>query len=85
MNLSDEIKACIKAQITDAQVFVHDPDGAHFSARVVSAVFEDMPRIKQHRLVMNALKEQLGTNRVHALQLKTFTPAKWEAEKDNFI
>jgi acid stress-induced BolA-like protein IbaG/YrbA len=46
--------------------------------------FKGMPLIKQHKLVMNALKERFATNEVHALALKTFTPEKWDAAKQNY-
>lgn len=85
MSLVEEIKSCIKAEIADAEVLIHDPDGTHFSALVISSEFAGILPIKQHRMVMNALKQQLSTDRVHALSLKTFTPEKWEVEKDNYI
>jgi len=34
--------------------------------------------------VMKPLKEAIASNAVHALRLKTFTPAKWEAEKTQY-
>ena len=42
-----------------------------------------MMLVKQHQLVMKALKEKFATT-VHSLALKTFTPEKWESEKHNY-
>jgi len=39
--------------------------------------------IKQHQMVMKPLKQAFAES-VHALGLKTFTPDKWEQEKNNF-
>ena len=36
-------------------------------------------RVKQHQMVLNALKEEFDSERLHALQLQTFTPDKWAA------
>ena len=77
-DLTDRIEKIISAAVPNAEVMVHDPmnDNAHFEATVVSEAFEDMPLAKQHRLVMQAVKE-LFADEVHALSLKTYTPEKW--------
>lgn len=61
----------IRAALPDAEVFLSSPDGVHYSATVRSAQFAGMKRLEQHRLVMNALSDVLGSNEVHALALKT--------------
>jgi acid stress-induced BolA-like protein IbaG/YrbA len=78
------IKSAIKSVITDAEIYLFGDDGEHFEAIVISAEFNDKPLVKQHQLVMNALKAEFGSNQVHALALKTFTPEKWQASKDKF-
>ena len=85
MRLVEEIKQTIVTTIPDAKVAVADPnnDGEHFEALVVSAAFDGMPLVRQHQMVMNALKSHFA-EKVHALALKTFTPAKWDDQKDKF-
>lgn len=82
---TESIKSTILEAIPDATVYVADPnnDGEHFEAIVVSASFNGLMLVKQHQLVMKALKERFSTD-VHALALKTFTPEKWEIEKENY-
>ncbi len=77
-DLKIEIEERILAALPDAYVIVRDPlnDNAHFDATVVSEVFVGMPLAKQHRLVMQALKDLFASD-VHALSLKTQTPEKW--------
>jgi BolA protein len=48
--------------------------GKHFRVTVVSAAFEGKPPIARHRLVNDALKEQLASGAIHALALTTRTP-----------
>jgi stress-induced morphogen len=81
-----EIKTTIEEALPDSIVYVADPnnDGQHFEAIVISASFSGMMLIKQHQIVMKALKEKLETT-VHALALKTFTPEKWDIEKTNYL
>jgi acid stress-induced BolA-like protein IbaG/YrbA len=53
-------------------------DGAHFEAVIVSAAFEGKRLIARHQLVNRALGSQMG-NEIHALSMKTLTPAEWRA------
>ena len=60
---------------------VDDSDGCgtKLIATIVSKQFEGKPLPAQHRLVYSALEEEMKT--IHALNIKTFTPAKWAARK----
>ena len=82
---TESIKVTILEALPDAEVYVVDPnqDGEHFEAIVVSPSFEGLILVKQHQLVMKALKERFSTD-VHALALKTFTPEKWQIEKSGY-
>ncbi len=80
-----DIKTAIEKVLPEATVYVADPnnDGEHFEAIVISPTFEGQMLVRQHQVVMNALKEKFATT-VHALALKTFTPEKWDLEKDKY-
>ncbi|MEM1415662.1 MAG: BolA family transcriptional regulator [Myxococcota bacterium] len=52
----------------------------HYEATVVASAFDGMSRIEQHQAVYGALGD-LMKGPVHALALKTFTPARWEAQQ----
>ena len=47
----------------------------HFQVRLVSAVFEGVPRVERQRRVYAALADELA-GPVHALSLKALTPAE---------
>ena len=84
MHITD-IKKTIEQAVPNAIVHVLDPmnDGQHLEAIVISPAFEGMMLIKQHQMVMQALTKAFATS-VHALGLKTFTPQKWEIEKNKY-
>ncbi len=67
-----DIEALIVQGIPDARVEITDlaGDGDHYAARVVSASFAGLPRIKQHQAVYAALGGRMG-GVLHALQLTT--------------
>lgn len=55
------------------------PEGeSHFKVVVVAEAFEGLSRVARQRLVYDTLKEEL-TDHVHALELKTMTPAEANA------
>lgn len=72
---AEEIEQLIRGGIPDAQVEITDlaGDGDHYAARVVSASFRGLPRVKQHQRVYEALGGRMG-GVLHALQLTTAVP-----------
>lgn len=75
----DQVKSMIQASLPDAQVTLEDLTGGgdHLQATVISAAFEGQSRVKQHQMVYGALQEALASEAIHALALKTYTPATW--------
>ncbi|HZN04406.1 MAG TPA: BolA family protein [Candidatus Polarisedimenticolia bacterium] len=57
---------------------VADVKGAdnHYSARVVSDRFEGKTRIEQHKMIYDLFREEMASQEIHALALKTLTPAQ---------
>ena len=59
-----------------------DGDGRHWSAVVVSEAFTGMRPIARHQRVYATLGQKMHTDEVHALSMKTFTPAEWAAQNN---
>jgi acid stress-induced BolA-like protein IbaG/YrbA len=53
-------------------------DGRHFQATIVCAAFEGKRLIARHQMVYAALGDRMREE-VHALSMKTLTPAEWKA------
>ncbi len=77
----EQVETLIKAGIPDAQVQVQDLTGGgdHLQAIVVSSEFEGKSLVKQHQLVYSTLQQEMATEAIHALALKTYTPETWNA------
>ena len=73
---ADEIERLIREAIPDSDVTITDlaGDGDHYAARVVSATFTGLDRVRQHQRVYAALGGRMG-NELHALQLTTAAPS----------
>lgn len=70
-----ELERRLTEAFPDAEITITDlaGDGDHYKARIVSAAFAGLPRVRQHQLVNRALSDVLGTV-LHALALETAAP-----------
>lgn len=76
---AEQIKALIAANLPCTYLDV-DGDGRHWYATIVSAAFEGKRPIARHQHVYAALGGKVDSGEVHALSMKTFTPAEWAAQ-----
>ena len=72
----EQLKEWIEAGFDGAQVSV-EGDGHHFEAVIIANEFEGQSRIRRHQLVYKALSDKMKAE-VHALSMKTVTPAEHE-------
>ncbi|MFT6406903.1 MAG: acid stress-induced BolA-like protein IbaG/YrbA [Arenicella sp.] len=70
----EQLKNWIESGFDGAQVAV-EGDGHHFEATIVAAEFDGKSRIQRHQLVYAALGDKMKAE-VHALSMKTLTPAE---------
>ena len=68
----NEIKRLILQSIPDAVIEIKDlmGDNNHYSAVIVSSLFNNLSKIDQHKLVYKSLKGKMG-NELHALSITT--------------
>ena len=80
--MTDPTPQDVQRYIADGLACDHlevEGDGRHFFATIVSAEFEGLMRIRRHQRVYAALGERMR-EQIHALSMKTFTPAEWAAQ-----
>ena len=76
---SNELETIIKAGLACDHCEVVG-DGRHWTATIVSSEFEGKRAIARHQRVYATLGAKMHTDEVHALSMKTLTPAEWAAE-----
>jgi len=75
MITKSEVISLITEKIPNSKVSVENLKGDdHLQVTVISSEFNGLSLVKQHQLVYSALKEQLASEVIHALALKTETP-----------
>ncbi|MBI3140853.1 MAG: BolA family transcriptional regulator [Rhodocyclales bacterium] len=71
-----DIKAYIEQGLPCDYLAV-EGDGTHFEAVIVSREFEGKSRIQRQQRVYQALGGRLESGEIHALSMRTLTPAEW--------
>lgn len=71
----DTLMKYLTEAFPDAEITLTDlaGDDNHWQAEIVSAQFAGVPRVRQHQMVYDALKGDMG-GVLHALALKTRAP-----------
>ncbi len=76
----EQLKSRLETLSAGTQAMVMDLTGTedHYQVVVVSPAFEGKLMIEQHRMVMGIVQAEIDSGEVHALTMKTFTPAQYE-------
>jgi len=73
---AEELQSIIQAGLSCEHIAL-EGDGRHWYATIVSPAFEGKRAIQRHQLVYATLGAKMHTDEVHALSMKTYTPAEW--------
>ena len=71
----EEVQKKLELGIENSEVSM-EGDGCNCSAVIVSPVFEDLSLLQRQRLVLGLVKDEIKSGELHALSVKTFTPAE---------
>ena len=75
MITKEEVIKLITKKLPNSEVLVENLKGNdHLQVTVISSEFKGLSLVKQHQIVYSALKEQLASEAIHALALKTSSP-----------
>lgn len=73
-----EVKQLIEQQLEGCEVITAG-EGCSFQVIVVGDIFVGLSSVKKQQLVYGCLNEQIANGAIHALTIKTYTPAQWLA------
>ncbi len=76
---AEQVRELVEKALPGAQIEV-TIDGSHAHLTVVSEAFEGLRPVKKQQLVYAALSEQVADGRIHAVHMKTLTPAEAAAQ-----
>ena len=78
---AQELQDLIGAGLPCAHLQVQG-DGRHWYATLVSAEFEGKRLIQRHQRVYATLGNRMMTDEVHAVSMRTYSPAEWDKMSD---
>jgi acid stress-induced BolA-like protein IbaG/YrbA len=67
--LSDNLDSC-EVQVSG--------EGSHFDILVIGEVFAGLRPVQKQQLVYKVLNPHIADGSIHAVNIKTFTPAEWQ-------
>ena len=71
----EEVQQKLELGIEQSEVTM-EGDGCNCSAVIVSPIFEGLSLLQRQRAVLGVVKEEIKSGELHALSVKTFTPAE---------
>jgi acid stress-induced BolA-like protein IbaG/YrbA len=76
----EEIKETLVKALSASLVETQDLTGGgdHWQVIIVSPAFEGRGLLEQQRMVHDALREAMRTERIHALTMRLYTPGQWD-------
>ena len=77
----NEVVEKIQDALPGADVDLEDLTGSkdHYRARIVAEQFADENLVARHRMIYDALSEEMK-GPIHALTLEVYTPEEWDEE-----
>lgn len=73
-----EVKQLVESQLEGCEV-ITSGEGCDFQITVVGPLFEGLSPVKKQQLVYGALTDQIASGAIHAVTIKAYTPAQWQA------
>jgi acid stress-induced BolA-like protein IbaG/YrbA len=73
------VKAMLQDHLGDCEFHVQG-EGSHYEITAIGEVFEGLRPVRKQQLVYGALSDCIADGSVHAVNIRTFTPAQWQAQ-----
>lgn len=73
------VKALLQSHLGDCEFHVQG-EGNHYEITAIGEIFEGLRPVRKQQLVYGALSDCIADGSVHAVNIRTFTPAEWQAQ-----
>ena len=72
------VKVLLQNHLQECEFHVQG-EGSHYDIAAIGAVFEGLRPVKKQQLVYAALSDQIADGSIHAVNIRTYTLAEWQA------
>ena len=74
---TDEIKTLLAQEFTECDITVSG-EGNHYDVLIVGEVFAGLRPVKKQQMVYAVLGDLIADGTMHAVNIRTYTPAEWQ-------
>lgn len=78
---ASELQKVLEEKLSDCEFIVQGDDGRHFEVIAIGEVFASLTPVKKQQHVYSGLNDLIASGALHAVQIRTYTPAQWEDAK----
>ncbi|MBP6681813.1 MAG: BolA family transcriptional regulator [Halioglobus sp.] len=72
------LRQLLQDHLEECEIHVHG-EGNHYDITAIGNVFEGLRPVRKQQLVYGALSDCIADGSVHAVNIRTYTPAEWQA------
>jgi acid stress-induced BolA-like protein IbaG/YrbA len=72
------VKELLQAHLSDCEFHVGG-EGSHYDITAIGVVFDGLRPVQKQQLVYAALSDHIADGSIHAVNIRTYTPAQWAA------
>jgi len=76
-----EVQSLLESGLEACQVEVSG-EGNHYDVLVIGEIFAGLRPVQKQQLVYAVLNPLIADGSMHAVNIRTFTPAQWQAQSD---
>ena len=76
---AEQVRSLVEAGLEGCRVDV-EGGGGRYEVVAVGEVFEGLTPVRRQKLVYATLADVIASGDVHAVTIRTFTPAQWDAQ-----
>ena len=77
----NQIAELLRTKLAGCEVEVAG-EGNHYNVTVIGDIFADLRPVKKQQLVYAVLNDLIADGSMHAVNIKTYTPAEWQAQSE---
>lgn len=77
----EDVKTLLEARIENCDFHIQG-EGCNFQVTAISERFAGLTPVKRQQLIYGALSDEIASGALHAISIRTFTPAQWAKQAD---
>jgi len=72
------VKSLLESHLAGCEFRVQG-EGSNYDIEAIGDIFEGLRPVKKQQLVYAALSQHIADGSIHAVNIRTYTPAEWQA------